>query len=145
MSISEEMADDPTVLTRPNRGASFDSFAPRQRIVEGSGPDIATETRDLLHRRLRAAAIMLAVSVGVFLVRAFIFPKIEPGWIFFHGLISVLLLVTIASLSGRWRPSLRQLRTLELGLFATIVVVRSSASSSGSRLNYGMSGSRPTS
>ena len=79
MSTSEEMADDPTVLTRPERGSRFDSFAPRQRIVQGTGPDIATETRDLLHRRLRAAAIMLALGVGVFLVRDVFFPRFQSG------------------------------------------------------------------
>ena len=65
---------------------------------------------------------MLAVGVGAFLVRDVVFPRFHSGWIYFHGLIFAILLMTIASLSGRWRPSLEQLRMLELGLFATIVV-----------------------
>jgi tRNA A-37 threonylcarbamoyl transferase component Bud32 len=122
MPDSEDTADDPTRLTRPDGVLSLDSFAPRKRIVHGTGPDIATETRDLLHRRLRASAIMLAVGVGAFLVRDAFLPRLRPGWIYFHGLILVLQLVTVGALSGRWRPSLRQLRSLELGMFTTIVV-----------------------
>jgi serine/threonine-protein kinase len=122
MSDNESADDDATMLTRPETAQRFDSFAPRQRIVRGAGPDLGTETRDLLHRRLRAAAIMLAVGVGAFLVRDVAFPRPQSGWIYFHGLIFAVLVVTIASLFGRWKPPLRQLRTIELGLFATIVV-----------------------
>jgi serine/threonine-protein kinase len=122
MPQSESMADDSTMLTRPETVPRFDSFAPRRGIVKGAGPDLATETRELLHRRLRAAAVMLAVGVGAFLVRDVVFPRPHGGWIYLHCLIFTSVVATIAALFGRWRPSLEQLRTLELGLFATIVV-----------------------
>jgi serine/threonine-protein kinase len=122
MSHTEGTTDDATMLSRTETVPRFDSFAPRQGIVRGAGPGLGTETRDLLHRRLRAAAIMLAVGVGAFLVRDVAFPRPQSSWIYFHGLIFAVLVATIASLFGRWRPSLDQLRAIELGLFATIVV-----------------------
>lgn len=122
MSHSDDMADDPTLLTRREESPRFDSFAPRQRIVYGAGPDIEAETRDLLHRRLRAASIMLTVGVGAFLARDTILPQVHQGWLYFHGLIVVNLLITVVALSGRWKPSMRQLRAVELGMFLMIVV-----------------------
>src|SRR5262249_38752333 len=42
---------------------------PRREIVAGSGPHLTDETRVLLRSRLRAAASMLLLGFGVFLVR----------------------------------------------------------------------------
>ncbi|MBI5758264.1 MAG: hypothetical protein HZA46_07090, partial [Planctomycetales bacterium] len=40
-------------------------------FVEGSGPQLVTETQLLLHSRLRAAALVLFLAVGAFYVRGF--------------------------------------------------------------------------
>ena len=77
----------------------------------GTRSSALDETRDMLHRRLRAASIMLRSGSTVFLVRDVFFPgsarrpdlRARPG-------LSCLLIATVAALSGSWEPRLRQLR-----------------------------------
>jgi serine/threonine-protein kinase len=121
MSDLDPTADLPTSLTLPENKPRPDSFTPRQRVVEGSGCELASETCDLLHRRLRAAAIMLAVGFAVFLVRDLFIPRFLHNLIYAHVLILALLILTVAALWGRWKPSMQQLRISELVLFGAIV------------------------
>ncbi len=47
-------ADDQSRGRRPATNPFPDSFAPDRRVIEGSSTELADETRDFLHRRLRA-------------------------------------------------------------------------------------------
>jgi serine/threonine-protein kinase len=100
-----------------------DSFAPDNRVIEGSGVQLATETRWLLQARLRAASLVLAVGFGLFFLRSLIVHGFESLAVLFHGMLLVLLLVSLAVLSSRWKPTLRQLRTFEVALFSLLLVI----------------------
>lgn len=112
--------DDSTRSWKPATSPLPESFAPEQRAIEGSGSELAAETRDLLHRRLHAASLMLALGFGVFLLRDLYFPKILPQLIYLHCLVFFLLVVNVLALSGRWKPTMRQLRLLELASFGAV-------------------------
>ena len=104
--------------TSPSPG----SFAPDKRVVEGNGPPLAVETRWLLQQRLRAALLVLVVGFGLFFVRSLLLHTFEWIIALFHGMMLGLLILSLGALSSRWKPTLRQLRTFEMALFATITV-----------------------
>ena len=59
-----------TILQQPtNPGSGADSGSPRPAFVAGSGPQLTIETQALLRTRLRAAALMLLIGFGAFLIR----------------------------------------------------------------------------
>src|SRR5208283_3351755 len=98
MNQPDANADDPTRSWKPATSPLPESFAPERQVIEGGNTELADETRNLLHRRLRAASLMLALGFGIFLLRD----------------------VNVLALSGRWTPSMRQLRLLELATFGSI-------------------------
>lgn len=108
-------------------------LAPDRRLIEGSAPNLAKETRDLLHRRLLAASLMLAFSFGVFLIRDFVFPPLLQRFSFLHSGVFCLLIINMIALSGRWKPTLRQLRWLELATFGIITAYFIASQSLGLR------------
>ena len=62
--------DDETILQPATRGSERAKVCcPKRAVVAGSGPHLTKETQDLLRLRLRAAALILLVGFGVFLVR----------------------------------------------------------------------------
>ena len=61
--------DGDTVLAQADGGARAKVCRPVPAIVAGSGPHLTAETQVLLRARLRAAAFILLVGFGVFLVR----------------------------------------------------------------------------
>ncbi len=112
--------DDTTRSWKPAASPLPESFAPEQRVIEGSGSELAEETRDLLHRRLRAASLMLALGFGVFLLRDFYLPKVLLQLFILHCVVFLLLVLNVLALSGRLKPSMHQLRALELVSFAVV-------------------------
>jgi eukaryotic-like serine/threonine-protein kinase len=106
---------DPDRQGSPDR----DSFVPDHRIVASVGSEPA-ETRRLLQQRLRAASIVLVVGFGLFFIRALLLNRLESLTVLFHALILGLLVVSLALLSSTWKPTLKELRTYEVGLFATV-------------------------
>jgi eukaryotic-like serine/threonine-protein kinase len=109
---------DNEVLSRP------DSFVPGKHVVEGPAGQLATETRWLLRQRLRAAALVLVVGFGFFLIRSLILHRhhVESLGVLFQGMMLGLLLTVLCVLSSRWNPTLRQLRVTEVVLFVSVVV-----------------------
>jgi serine/threonine-protein kinase len=81
---------------------------------------MADETRDLLHRRLHAASLILALGFGSFLLRDLYFPRVVQQLVYLHGLVFFLLVLNVLALSSRWKPSMGQLRVLELATFGVI-------------------------
>ncbi len=100
---------------------SHDSFVPEKRVIEGSGPPLATEMGWLLQQRLRAAAFVLVVGFALFFLRSLLLHRFESVTVFFNGLMLGLLILSFAALSSRWRPTLAQLRAFEVNLFALIL------------------------
>jgi serine/threonine-protein kinase len=89
-------------------------------MIEGATAELACETCELLHRRLRAASLMLAVGFGAFLIRDLVFFPSIHRQVYLHGGVFSLLIINLLVLSGRWKPSMQELRLLELVTFVTI-------------------------
>jgi hypothetical protein len=88
--------DDETILQPP----SGDSVRPKvcrhkREDVAGSGPHLTKETQAILQLRLRAAALMLLIGFGVFLVRhvvgAIAGEPLYPVLLGFHALVLLVL------------------------------------------------------
>lgn len=97
-----------------------DSFVPDRRLDAGSSEN--AELRWLLQQRLHAASIVLVGGFGLFLIRSLLLHRLESLTVLFHALILVLLTLSLGLLSSTWRPTLRELRIYEVGLFAAVTV-----------------------
>jgi hypothetical protein len=93
---------------------------PRREIVSGSGPHLTKETQAVLRLRLRAAAFILLVGFGVFLVRHVVGvltgEPLYPLLLGLHTLVVFVLGFSTMSLC-RQRPVLPRLRVGELVIF----------------------------
>jgi len=94
---------------------------PRRELVAGSGPHLTNQTQSLLRFRLRAAALMLLIGFGVFLIRhvagGLTGEPLSPMLLGFHVLV---LLVLSSSALPLWRRSdlsVNTLRVAELVIF----------------------------
>lgn len=114
--------DNETILqpaARANERAKV--CCPKREIIAGSGPHLTKETQTLLRLRLRAAALILLVGFGVFLVRHIIGvlmgEPLSPGLLSFHVLVVLVLGVSAAPLCQKCPVSIRKLRIAELVVF----------------------------
>ena len=109
----------PTIDYVPSTSAKL----PRADVVAGSGVHLSGETRSLLRIRLRAVALAMSCAFGAFLVRDFWLaghyrdPLIQG----FHVVVVAAFLASYVVLSGQRPFALRQLRALELTLFAMTI------------------------
>jgi eukaryotic-like serine/threonine-protein kinase len=113
----------PRELTTVNE-SNPDSFVPGKRVIEErSGTEMATETRWLVQKRLRAASLVLVVGFALFFARSLVlhWHRLESRTVLFHGIMLGLLLLSLGALSSRWKPTLRQLRWFEVALFSLII------------------------
>ncbi len=94
---------------------------PQREIVDGSGPHLTKDTQVLLRLRLRAAAFILLVGFGVFLVRhvvgVFTGEPLDPLLLGFHVLVVLVLGFSSMPLCRQCAVSLRKLRVAELVIF----------------------------
>jgi len=120
----------PTPVER-RAGESSDSLASRGghcpvELVRGSGPEMTQETQCLLRRRLRLAAVLLAVGFAAFWFKAFFTDQLatEAGRLVFglHSLTLLAIAAVAIATSSRARISLAGLRGLELLTFGFPVV-----------------------
>jgi eukaryotic-like serine/threonine-protein kinase len=116
------MVDRATILqpaARAGERAEWDCA--RREFVSGSGPHLTTETHGLLRLRLRAAALVLLVGFGVFLVRHVVGvltgEPLSAVLLGFHVLVVLVLAAGTVCLCGRCAVSIEKLRTWELLLF----------------------------
>ena len=91
--------EHPPPAPRSERSAERDSFIPGERVDDRRGTQLATETRWLLHQRLRAVALVLVVGFGLFFARSLLLNAVESMTVLFHGLMLALPVVTL----GRFR------------------------------------------
>lgn len=91
------------------------SSRPPVEMIAGSRPQVADETQSLLRVRLRAAAIVLFVACGSFFVRDLFIPGFPLLWL--QVVVCSLLIAGTGLLHSRVSLTLRQLRSLELGIF----------------------------
>jgi serine/threonine-protein kinase len=101
-------------------GGPAKASLPRRDIVSGSGPHLTTETQAVLRLRLRAAAFILLVGFGVFLVRHVVGvltgEPLYPLLLGLHTLVVFVLGFSTMSLC-RQCPVLPRLRVGELVIF----------------------------
>jgi serine/threonine-protein kinase len=117
-----ESAEGETIIQpRPQAGDPAEVCCPRREIVAGSGPHLTKETESLLRLRLRAAALILLVGFGVFLVRhavgALSGEPLSTVLLCFHVLVVLVLAFSAVPLWGRWAASIKELRISELVIF----------------------------
>src|SRR5262245_25816875 len=105
----------------PPAAKSGRGSAIRRDIVHGSGPHLTAQTHSLLRLRLRAAAILLLMGFGVFLVRHIVGvltgEALDPWLLGFHILIVLVLGVISVVLTPRATISTRKLVIAELIIF----------------------------
>src|SRR5262249_15876963 len=121
-----ERFDAETVVPQaPAAAAAIESArgsAVRRDIVHGSGPHLTTQTQSLLRLRLRAAAILLQVGFGMFVVGHVVGvvtgEPLDPWLLGFHVLIVVVQGAMAMLLSPRSGLSIRKLFIAELIIFS---------------------------
>jgi eukaryotic-like serine/threonine-protein kinase len=111
-----------TLDARP--GALSSAPGPQQHrveFVEGSGPQITSETTSLLRGRLRAAAGMLGLVFAAFLAWRILNPEIVGTWnavtFYLHVAVTVVLIVSCLRLCQSCAIPLGALRVYELIIF----------------------------
>jgi serine/threonine-protein kinase len=94
---------------------------PKMQMFNSSGPHLTVETQALLRSRLRAAAFILLVGFGVFLVRHIVGmlsgEPLDPLLLGFHVLVVLVLGFSSLPLCRRCPVSIRKLRAAELVIF----------------------------
>jgi serine/threonine-protein kinase len=113
--------DDETVLQPAHVGERAKVCCPKRAKVAGSGPHLTKETQDLLRLRLRAAAFILLLGFGIFLVRhivgALSGETLYWPLLVFHVLVVLVLAVCAAPLCRHCTVSLLKLRISEVVIF----------------------------
>jgi serine/threonine-protein kinase len=104
-----------------NAGERAKVCCPKRDMVAGSGPHLTQETQALLRLRLRAAALILLVGFGVFLIRHVVGvltgEALVPALLGFHVLIVFVLGLCAAPLWRHCAASITKLRIAELVIF----------------------------
>jgi serine/threonine-protein kinase len=118
---------DDTVDCGQNGEAKSGSFSGRAArgfvaLIEGSGPHLSGETRDVLRRRLRIAALLFFVGFSAFLPQWFFYPEAlasaEHRWVFYtHCAVTALLGLLALGLCQKCDYSLTKLRVVEALVF----------------------------
>jgi serine/threonine-protein kinase len=94
---------------------------PKREAVAGSGPHLTKETQALLRSRLRAAALILLIGFGIFLIRHVVGvltgEPLSPVLLGIHVLVVLVLGVSAAPLCRHCTVSITKLRISELVIF----------------------------
>jgi len=114
--------DDETILQpAADAGGPAKVCRPKREVIAGSGPHLTKETQSVLRFRLRAAALILLIGFGLFLIRHVVGvvtgEPLSRALLGFHVLV---VLVLGASAVPLWRESavsLKKLRISELVIF----------------------------
>jgi tRNA A-37 threonylcarbamoyl transferase component Bud32 len=116
--------DDETILqAAKDCGDQPKICSPRREVVAGSGPHLTKETQALVQVRLRAAALMLLIGFGSFLIRhvagALNGEQAYPLLLSVHVLVVLVLTIIVATLWRHRAISIETLRILELAIFGS--------------------------
>ncbi len=103
MSSSHLSPQDPTLDSSPGDESSCsleECAAYRVALIEGSEPHFSRDTESLLRNRLRAAALVLTFSFGLFLIKQLFVINWAEGrqeflWFFHAGVVLALALVSV--------------------------------------------------
>jgi serine/threonine-protein kinase len=114
--------DGETILQpAANAGERAKVCCPKREAVARSGPHLTKETQALLRSRLRAAALILLIGFGVFLIRHVVGvltgEPLSPVLLGFHVLVVLVLGFCAAPLCRHCTVSIAQLRISELIIF----------------------------
>jgi serine/threonine-protein kinase len=113
--------DDETIPAPSSGDSPAEVGGPKREFVAGSGPQLTKETQALLRLRLRAAAFILLVGFGVFLVRHVVgvltSEPLHPFLLSVHLLVVLVLGFLSLTLCRQCPVSMRKLRVTELIIF----------------------------
>jgi hypothetical protein len=113
--------DGETILAPAKAAERAKVCCPKREVGDGSGPHLTKETLSLLRLRLRAAAFILLIGFGVFLVRHVVGvltgEPLDPLLLGVHILVVLVLGFTSLPLCRQCPVSLRKLRVTELVIF----------------------------
>jgi hypothetical protein len=120
--LSPANFDDETILQpAASAGERAKICCPKREVVEGSGPHLTKETQALLRLRLRAAAFILLIGFGVFLIRHVVGvltgEPLSAVLLGFHVLVVLVLGFCAAPLCRNCAVSTEKLRISELVIF----------------------------
>ncbi|MCA9116152.1 MAG: hypothetical protein KDA79_13780, partial [Planctomycetaceae bacterium] len=107
-------------LRQPREHSEPRRFHPGPGLLGSHTPAFDRDVRELLHHRLLFSSLLLSAGFGAFLVHSLLHlpPAARTGWLVIaHGLVTVLEGGIAALLFSRLRPSLAQLRWLEVAVF----------------------------
>jgi serine/threonine-protein kinase len=140
MSRADAQPDDLThgEWAEPPPADAPRAVQPDRSISSGCRSDLAAETCQLLRERLRAASLMLAVAFTLLLLRNLWFNRTPHRLALLHGALVLLLAGNLWLLRGRWKPTLRQLRALELATFGAILAALIAGQSLGLQARIAM-------
>src|SRR5262245_17094133 len=124
-SVNPETAQlatpEPAELSEGNAGTGPRVCCPKREEQSGSGPHLTKETHALLRSRLRAAALMLLLGFGLFLIRHILglltgepFDGLLLGY---HILVVLVLAFSAMPLCRQCSVSMAKLRAAELVIF----------------------------
>jgi serine/threonine-protein kinase len=112
---------DPILHPATDRSEAAKVCCPKREIAAGSGPHLTKETQALLRLRLRAAALILLIGFGVFLIRHVVGvltgEPLSPVLFGFHVLVVLVLGFSAAPLCRECTVSIGKLRMSELIIF----------------------------
>jgi serine/threonine-protein kinase len=120
MSYTNAAADDLTYADGATAQPALDSFVPDRQFIAGTTVELESETRDLLHRRLIAASLVLAFAFAAFVVRDLVSPRFPNRFVVLHAAVLTWLVANPIALAKGWQPTMRQLRILEFLIFASV-------------------------
>jgi eukaryotic-like serine/threonine-protein kinase len=123
---SQLVANDVTLDATPVSSSSVLEACHRPALVEGSSPQLTSETTDILRTRLRAAAGILFIGFGLFLIYR-LYTGAGPGGhdnftLYLHLVVTVVLGSSFALLCRRCCIPLAVLRGYELAIFGLPVL-----------------------
>src|SRR5262245_45648718 len=114
-------SDDETIVAPKHTGARAQVCRPNREAIAGSGPHLTSETQVLLRSRLRAAALILLIGFGVFLIRhvagVLTGEPLDVLLLTAHILVVLVLGYCSLPLCRHCSVSLRKLRIAELVIF----------------------------
>ena len=123
---SQLVANDVTLDATPVSSSSVLEACHRPALVEGSSPQLTTETTDILRTRLRAAAGILFIGFLLFFLYR-LYTGAGPGGkdnftFYFHFAVTIVLGSSFALLCRRCKIPLAVLRGYELAIFGLPVL-----------------------
>jgi eukaryotic-like serine/threonine-protein kinase len=126
ISPKDQTLDAPPGAGNGSSQSNSDCAQCHVALVEGSQPELSRETQALLQSRLRAAALVLALGFGLFLIQDTFLVQWNDarrvGLYVFHAVLTAILALVGTRLCQRCPTTVRLLRPIELVIFGLTAI-----------------------